>query len=51
MIKILLPDKIRKMTDLLGAVSFRKEVDDFVISMNRAAEKAAPQAPDSSPTP
>jgi len=43
-IKILLPDKIRKMADLLGTFGFRKEVDDFVLSMNRAAEKAAPQA-------
>lgn len=44
MIKILLPDKIRKIADLLSTVGFRKEVDDFVLSMNRAAEKAAPKA-------
>jgi hypothetical protein len=44
MIKILVPEKIRNVADLLGKVGFQKEVDDFVLSMNRAAEKAAPQA-------
>jgi hypothetical protein len=43
-IKILMPDKIRKVSDILGKVGYQKEVDDFVLSMNRAAEKAAPQA-------
>jgi hypothetical protein len=43
-IKILLPDKIRNVADLLGTIGFRKEVDDFILSMNRAAEKAAPKA-------
>jgi hypothetical protein len=43
-IKILLPEKIRKAGDILGKVGYRKEVDDFVLSMNRAAETAAPQA-------
>jgi Protein of unknown function (DUF4197) len=43
-IKILMPEKIRKVTDVLGRVGYQKEVDDFVLSMNRAAEKAAPQA-------
>ena len=43
-IKILMPEKIRKVADVLGKMGFRKEVDDFVLSMNRAAEKAAPQA-------
>jgi len=44
MIKILLPEKIRNVADLLGKVGYQKEVDEFVLSMNRAAEKAAPQA-------
>jgi hypothetical protein len=44
MIKILMPEKIRSTADLLGKVGFQKEVDEFVLSMNRAAEKAAPKA-------
>jgi hypothetical protein len=44
MIKILLPEKIRSTADLLGRFGFQQEVDDFVLSMNRAAEKAAPKA-------
>lgn len=46
MIKILLPEKIRSTADLLGRFGFQQEVDDFVLSMNRAAEKAAPKATD-----
>jgi len=44
MIKILLPEKIRSTADLLSRFGFQQEVDDFVLSMNRAAEKAAPKA-------
>jgi hypothetical protein len=43
-IKILLPEKIQKMSEVLRAAGFGKEVDAFVLSMNRAAEKAAPKA-------
>lgn len=43
-IRILMPEKIRKVADVLGRVGYRKEVDEFVLSMNRAAEKAAPKA-------
>jgi hypothetical protein len=43
-IKILFPEKIRKTADVLSKVGFEKEVDDFVLSMNRAAEDAAPEA-------
>ncbi|NNG47245.1 MAG: DUF4197 domain-containing protein [Deltaproteobacteria bacterium] len=43
-IKILMPDKIQKVADVLGKVGYQKQVDEFVLSMNRAAEKAAPQA-------
>lgn len=44
MIKILLPDKIQTAANLLGTVGYQQQVDAFVLSMNRAAEKAAPQA-------
>lgn len=44
LIKILVPEKIRSVTDLLARVGFQQEVDDFILSMNRAAEKAAPRA-------
>lgn len=44
LIKIMLPGKVQKAADLLGTVGYQKQVDDFVLSMNRAAEKAAPQA-------
>lgn len=43
-IRIPVPDKLRKTSDLLRRFGFEKEVDDFVLSMNRAAEKAAPKA-------
>jgi RNA binding exosome subunit len=43
-IKILMPEKIQKVADILRKVGYQKQVDDFVLSMNRAAEKAAPQA-------
>lgn len=43
-IKILMPEKIRRVSDILSAAGFQKEVDDFILSMNRAAEKAAPRA-------
>ncbi len=43
-IKILMPEKIRTIADTLGKIGFQKEVDGFILSMNRAAEKAAPQA-------
>jgi hypothetical protein len=43
-IKILLPDKIQKVAELSGKLGFQKQVDEFILSMNRAAEKAAPKA-------
>jgi RNA binding exosome subunit len=43
-IKILMPEKIQKVADVLRKIGYQKEVDDFVLSMNRAAEKAAPKA-------
>ena len=41
-IKILLPDSMQKVADILGKLGMQKQVDDFIVSMNRAAEKAAP---------
>ncbi|MBN2468938.1 MAG: DUF4197 domain-containing protein [Deltaproteobacteria bacterium] len=43
-IKILMPEKIQKVADVLGKVGYQQQVDDFILSMNRAAEKAAPEA-------
>ena len=43
-IKILLPDGMQKVADVLGKLGMQKQLDDFILSMNRAAEKAAPQA-------
>ncbi|HXX57763.1 MAG TPA: DUF4197 family protein, partial [Thermodesulfovibrionales bacterium] len=43
-IKILMPEKIQKVADVLKKVGYQKEVDEFILSMNRAAEKAAPKA-------
>jgi len=43
-IKILMPKKIQQVADVLSKVGYQKQVDDFILSMNRAAEKAAPKA-------
>jgi hypothetical protein len=43
-IKILLPDNIQKVAEVLRKVGYQKQVDDFILSMNRAAENAAPKA-------
>jgi RNA binding exosome subunit len=43
-IKIPLPENVQKAAKLLKKVGLKKEVDSFEVSMNRAAEKAAPQA-------
>lgn len=44
LIRILLPEKIRKVADILSKLGYQDKVDAFILSMNRAAEKAAPQA-------
>lgn len=44
MVKILMPEKIQNVADVLSKTGYRKEVDAFILSMNRAAEKAGPQA-------
>jgi Protein of unknown function (DUF4197) len=43
-IKIPLPEPIRKVEALARAGGFGKQVDEFEMSMNTAAEKAAPEA-------
>jgi hypothetical protein len=43
-IKLLMPEKIRTAADTLKKFGFQDQVDEFVLSMNRAAEHAAPQA-------
>ncbi len=43
-VKILLPPGIQKAADLARQLGFEKKVDEFVLSMNRAAEAAAPRA-------
>jgi hypothetical protein len=45
-IKILMPEKLRTVEKGLRAVGYGPQVDEFVLSMNRAAEKAAPAAKD-----
>jgi hypothetical protein len=43
-IKILMPEKLKTLESGLRAVGYGPQVDEFVLSMNRAAEKAAPSA-------
>jgi hypothetical protein len=43
-IKILMPEKLRTLEKALRAVGYGPQVDAFVLSMNRAAERAAPFA-------
>ncbi|GJL77790.1 MAG: hypothetical protein NPINA01_07790 [Nitrospinaceae bacterium] len=42
--KILMPEKIQNVADMLKKVGFEQQVDTFVLTMNRAAETAAPKA-------
>ena len=43
-IKILMPEKLQALEKGLGLVGYGPQVDEFVLSMNRAAERAAPFA-------
>jgi hypothetical protein len=43
-IKILMPPKLRSLEKGLRAIGFGPKIDDFVLSMNRSAEAAAPAA-------
>ncbi len=44
LIKIVVPEKMHRIAEVLRETGFRKEVDRFELSMNRAAEEAAPKA-------
>ena len=44
LVKILMPKQIQKVADVLGKIGYQQQVDEFVLSMNRAAEAAAPKA-------
>jgi len=43
-VKILMPEKMQTVANLLSQVGFKNQVDAFILSMNRAAEKAVPEA-------
>ena len=43
-VKILLPENMQKAAEVLKKAGYQKDVDEFVLSMNRAAEQAAPKA-------
>ena len=43
-IKILMPEKLQTMEKTLRTVGLGPRVDEFILSMNRAAERAAPAA-------
>ena len=43
-IKIPLPESVKKVERVLRVAGYGEEVDGFVLSMNRAAESAAPEA-------
>jgi len=45
-IKILLPEKLKPVEKALRAVGLSSKVDELVLGMNRAAERAAPAAKD-----
>jgi len=43
-VKILMPSAIQKVADVARMAGYQKQVDEFILSMNRAAEAAAPLA-------
>ena len=43
-VKILMPSSIQKVAEVGRMAGFQKQVDEFILSMNRAAEAAAPLA-------
>lgn len=43
-IRILMPEKMQRVADLLKKAGYSREIDAFILSMNKAAEKAAPKA-------
>lgn len=43
-VKILMPPKLQKVADAARMAGYQKQVDEFILSMNRGAEAAAPLA-------
>ncbi len=43
-VKILMPPSIQKVAEMAKMAGYQKQVDEFILSMNRAAEAAAPVA-------
>jgi hypothetical protein len=43
-VKILMPSSLQKVADVARMAGYQKQVDQFILSMNRAAEAAAPLA-------
>ncbi|HRP28823.1 MAG TPA: DUF4197 domain-containing protein [Burkholderiaceae bacterium] len=43
-VKILMPKSIQKVADMARVAGYEKQVDEFILSMNRAAEAAVPVA-------
>jgi hypothetical protein len=43
-VKILMPSSIQKVAEVARMAGYQKQVDEFILSMNRAAEAAAPLA-------
>lgn len=43
-VKILMPSSLQRVAEVARMAGYQKQVDEFVLSMNRAAEAAAPQA-------
>lgn len=44
LIKILLPEKVQQVANVVGKLGYQQKVDELVLSMNRAAESAASKA-------
>ena len=43
-VKILMPSSLQKVAEVARVAGYQKQVDEFILSMNRAAEAAAPLA-------
>lgn len=43
-VKILLPSSLQKLADVARKAGYQQQVDELILTMNRAAEKAAPLA-------
>ena len=43
-VKILIPSSLQKVAEVARVAGYQKQVDEFILSMNRAAEAAAPLA-------